>query len=82
MTAKEKLDTRPVLTPEEVADRIGTSRLTAQMLMKSGKIKAVNTGAATRDYYRSSEQWVQDFIDAGGVQASPQEPTAPDGDPT
>jgi hypothetical protein len=60
------LDTTPSLKPMDVAARVGCALITANLLLRSGKIRCINVGTAGRDHYRTSEAWLAEFLAGKG----------------
>ena len=51
------------LTPEEVADRIGTTGRQIRRLIRRGKLRGIDVSAGEVPRYRLRESDVQSFID-------------------
>lgn len=56
---------RPNLTPQAVADRIGVSPEAVVHWMETGRLKSIDVGKATRRFRRTSETWLAEFLDGG-----------------
>lgn len=60
-------DTRPTLTPERAAERLGLARLTVFALMDSGRLRSVDIGTGRRRHRRTSEAWLAEFLAGRGA---------------
>ena len=66
MSTQQSADTRPFLTPDDVAGRLGINRLTVFKLMDQGKIRYVDIATGTRrKHRRTSEAWLAEFLATG-----------------
>ena len=64
--ANKQPSSEPVLTPEDIAARLKVDVRTVTRLMDSGRLKCINVGTGQNKHRRTSEEWYQAYLHAGG----------------